>query len=431
MLTHAAAAEEEIHFDLAKTNQTFQGFGVHIWATDIAGLAELEALNMRYIRITKDSATWDQMRDAKKLTDRLGIKWLYSRWRAPKEFTDGKMLTDAPGYARYWKDLVAELEREGVRPHFVDLMNEPDSRGNWSTGIAPEVYNDLVKLVRAELDTAGYKDIGIVGPGVTHLDWEKSNKRWLNALDAEAVKCLVAFSTHSWDDGDLGHGGANVLEANWPVFSDNANAKDAAKPKWITEYATKEPVLHGVRYPHSDNTGGYSMSHTMAYATRVYENTLAHLNCGAQVLYYWSAQDAGKAWGYVDRNGEKKAIYDTLSALYPKIPVGARVVAPPAGLVNGELYAGAFVKDGRTVVCVANDKAETRSTTIRLSNLPANTRIVEALACVLDQAGDPEKEIPDTAKMMQRKLDMVRDSNGDAVINVSLPRDSTLTITLE
>jgi len=423
----AETGVEEIAFDIGEVMHTFEGFGTHIWADMRHGAAELETLNIKYVRITKDWTSWDDMKQFRALTDRLGIKWLYVLWHAPAELTENGMLVDPDGFAEHWRDLVADLDRHGVRPHYVDLMNEPDSGGGWGTGIAPATYNRLVKRVRSELDDAGFEDVGIVGPGVTHLDWDKHNTQWFSALDEEAVADLVAFSTHSWDDGDLGHGGASHLETAWPDFRDSADLKDPGKPKWITEYATKETVFHGVRYPHPDKTGGYSAAFSGPYAVRVFENTLAHLNNGANILFYWCAEDKGKAWGYVDSKGFRKPIYYTLKALYPKIPLGARVVKPPEQK-DAAVYAGAFLKGTRLVVGLANDGTVAQRRRLRLENAHEGFSIVESVAYEVQSAGDPSTESPGVGRVVDKNLAFVSDGAGEFYVDVTLPADSTLTL---
>jgi hypothetical protein len=309
-------------------------------------------------------------------------------------------------------------------------MNEPDSGGGWSTGIAPDDYCALVKQVRLLLDEAGFPEVGIVGPGLTNMDWGRRNSRYFGALDDDAVASLAAFASHAWDDGSICHGGAACVERTWPDFGDSANAKDPVKPEWVTEYATKETTFHGLTYPHADRTGGYATAHTMAYAARVYENTLAHLHAGANVVYYWCAQDGGKAWGYVDRQGNKKPIYYSLMSLYPKIPVGARVVAPPDQTLS-PLYAGVFVDGDSVVACVANDTTAEHSAMIRLQNTPGDLQVEEAVACVLAREGDRATEMPDAARLVDRQVELARDGDGTCSFEVILPADSTLTVVLK
>jgi len=163
-------------FDLSDTRQEFQGFGVHTWAT-------------------MDWGSWDDMRRLRAETDQLGIKWLYNLWSAPRGVTERGLLTDIPGFAAHWRWLVETLDSEGTRPHLIDLMNEPDSYGGWSTGIEPAEYTALVKATRAELDAAGFEDVGIAGPGLTHLNWNEGNARWFGRRGFSSHR---ATGAHWW-----------------------------------------------------------------------------------------------------------------------------------------------------------------------------------------------------------------------------------------
>ena len=410
-------------FDVNDTLHTVDGFGVHLWADQPYGLVELEKLNISYIRIAYDATPWSDLAALRRVTDRQGIKWLSMLWRAPKAYVDQRnFLTDVPGFAAYWREIVAGMDRCGLRPHYIELMNEPDSDGSWSTRIGPADYADLVKLTRSELDRAGLADVGIVGPGLAHLNWQHHNSQWINALDDGAVRSLAVWSTHSWDDGDLCFGGAPCVERHWPEFADNAKRLAADKPVWITEYGTKDLCLDRVCYPHPDKTAGYSSAQSMFYAVRVYELSVALLNSGANVLFYWQAEDKGKSWGYVDAAGNRKPVYHALLNLYPKIPEGARVVRPPdQSALN--VYAGAFVTDDRLVIALANDGPSTQSQVIRI-NGAADLRVLEAPACVVEHRGDPSAKEPDTCRV----------GPGEAVVRpgplmeVTLPGLSTLTI---
>jgi hypothetical protein len=423
-------------FDVSDTLHTFDGLGTMIWPGQNWETSELGNLNIKYVRIIKDYGTWEDMAAYRGVTDALGIKWLYTCWNAPPEFESAQgMLDDVPGFAAWWRDQVITLDSNGCKPEYIDLMNEPDSGGAWSTGITPSDWASLVKQVRSNLDAAGYSDVGIAGPGLTNLNWDNKNSQYIGALDAQGVAALAAFSYHAWDDGDICgddySGGASCLEGQWPDFGLSCDAKDPAKPKWITEYATKENVFHGVTYPPSDNApSGYSAACSMSFAVRTYENTLVHINQGASVPYYWSAGDGGgKVWGYIS-GGFKRCVYYTLKDLSTKIPVGASVVSAPSQ-ASDPLYAGVFVDGSKVIVCISNDDDAEHTDTIQLQNAPNNLGYTEAVARVIDQWNDPSTEIPDTCQLINRTLSIVDEGGGSYSFDVTLPADSTLTIVLE
>ncbi len=90
----------ELVFDLRNTMHVVDGFGVHLWADQIHGLHELPNLNMKYIRITHEDSTLEDLKKARAFTDRHGIKWLYMLWRAPRRFVDDcNRLVDVAGFA--------------------------------------------------------------------------------------------------------------------------------------------------------------------------------------------------------------------------------------------------------------------------------------------------------------------------------------------
>jgi hypothetical protein len=445
------ATGEEIFFDISQTRQTFDGFGAQIWAVNNSPEVDLpsllQQLNIKYVRLTRQGASWEQMASLRKITDRHGIKWVYMIWSAPDELTDSKgMLRDVAGFSRWWTEEIEALNTNDVRPHFIELMNEPDSEGRWSTGIDPRTYNELVKSVRNQLDGRGYGDIDIVGPGLAHLDWQGNTSKWIGALDPKAVSALGAWSTHSWDDGDLCRGGSTCIEQQWTDFGAAARNQDAAKPVFITEYASKEANFHGVQYPKPENRtrfdvdrrhGYYSATNTMPFAVRLVENTLALLNKGANVSFVWQLVDEEvelvrdrKSWGLVDLKGNTKPAFGALKTLCSQIPVGAQVVAPPDQTEN-TMYSAAFVHRGKVVVAVANDTNAAQTSRFHLNRAGTGLRLVEATAYRLDYRGNPDNGEPDRGRAVAQRLEL-RAAGPDAyTFDATLPADSTLTIVLQ
>jgi hypothetical protein len=445
------ATGDEVLFDISQTRQTFDGFGAQIWAVNNSPEVDLpnllEQLNIKYVRLTRQGASWKQMASLREITDRYGIKWVYMIWSAPDELTDGQgMLRDVAGFSRWWAEEIDALTTNDVRPHFIELMNEPDSEGRWSTGIDPRTYNELVKSVRNRLDGRGYGDIDIVGPGLAHLDWRDNTSKWMKALDQKAVSALGAWSTHSWDDGDLCRGGSSCIEKQWADFGTTSRGHDAAKPVFITEYASKEANFHGVQYPQPENRtrfdvddgyGYYSATNTMPFAVRLVENTLALLNKGANVSFVWQLVDEEvelvrdrKSWGLVDLKGNAKPAYGALKNLCSRIPVGARVIAPPDQSKH-EIYSAAFVHGAKIVVAIANDTNREQASRFRLNRVGAGLDIVEATAYRLDRQGNPDKGEPDRGRVVAQQLELKPTGSGDYTFDATLPADSTLTVVLQ
>ena len=410
--------DPDLLIDARAKAHTFLGFGAQIWDFSADTARVCSDLNIRYVRVSSTSAAVQ--------ASAAGMNILLLRWSAPAQWLDGNnalMPQYVDDYAALWANTVADLAAAGLTPACIELSNEPD--GDWNTYISPANYNTLVKLTRAELDARGLFDVGIVGPGLTHLDWNNHNSTWIGALDAQAVASLAAWGSHTWDDGSLCTGGASCIHSRWPDFGDSADARDPTLPKFITEFATKENTFHGVTYPHPDLFRDYNATNSMPYAVRVYENALALLNCGAHVPFIWQATDQDwetKGWGLIDLAGNPKPVFHALQTWWPTVPVGASVI--DLGDQSASLtYAGAFVKDDRLVIGLANDSAAECSRTLRVTGA-AGVQIVAAPACLMDHHGDPATQDPDTAQVIQRSL-TVEPGNR---IDVTLPADSTLTL---
>lgn len=424
------ALSPEIRFDLARLAQRVGGFGVHhLSAGQWASAAEFANLNITHVRFSQDWSSWEDLATLRRQSGAQGIKWLLVKWAPPPEMMgEDKALKDIAGYARLWVDTVREFDRHGCRPEYLDLVNEPDY-----FGIPPAPYNELVKAVRRSLDAAGFRDVGIAGPGVTHVG-EANARRYVDALDDEAVRSLAVWATHGWEDVSV-----DTTDRRSAAFAAACRARDPEKPVWYSEYATWSRAFHGVRYPDSDTESrNYCGSFTMPYAVRVYENTLALFNHGVAVPFYWCSEDGlddRKQWGFIGPRGEKKPVYHALRALYGEVRPGSRVVAPPPDLGSLTLYAGAFLDDGeprkpRVVVALANSSAETRQAVVRLANAPAGLKCVRADRVVIERWGDRDKGIPDVARTDHDPVP-VRRSGGRCELRVTLPRDSALTVILE
>lgn len=418
-------------------NHSVHGFGCMLWADQTFGIDELRNLNIKYIRIARDHTTVEQMQALRKVTDALDIRWIYVTWEAPKRYTsDANMLVDVEGFAAWWVQQVTDLDKEAVCPHYLDLMNEPDSKGNWSTGISPTNYNMLVKSTRRQLDRAGYQHVGIVGPGTAVMT---NSPPFISALDEEAVSSLSAFAVHAYDDGVFCHGGASCIVPTWKkTFGEVVAGADSEKPVFVTEYATQWPVYHGVLYPSPDTTAGFSFSVSMGYAARVAQNTLALLNSGAAVPFYWEAEDerAGKdsgknkSWGFVSRSGEHRPVYYALQQLFTRIPRGARVLMPPPPLPHDAegIYAGVYATESSVIAAVANIANKSLETIVRIWE-GGSLSVQEAAAVVAAERGNASKMQGDTAKVVSVPLSLDAFSGGSS-FSVTLPADSVFTATL-
>ena len=457
----------EVLFDLDQASHTFMGFGAQIWGYGAPSsyphlltyrLHVLDELNIKYVRIENylDSASWSDLQLTRTLCEARGIAWVYMIWYAPWDFVDGNgMLNDVSGFASWWVDHVDVLYDHGINVEYIELMNELDSAGAWSTGISPANYNQLVSQIRSGLDahdgTGGTNDltgVGIVGPGPAYI---ASNAAYIDVLDSAGIAAHAAWSTHAWgtDSSTSAHVGGPATEAAWPQFGDPADSQDPLLPKFVTEYATKETSFHGVTYPSGDDYGEwdenlvfpyYTAMNSMPYAVRIYENTLALLNSGANVAFVWQAIDEPtevcppdfggtkrKAWGLVDLWGNPKPVYEALKTLYPKIPIGAEVVVA-SDQSDNYTYAGAYTKGSLVVVGIANGQAIEQTLTVRLVNADPDLRLGEATAFEQIYWGGPANGDPDIGQAVSRELALVPAGPGEYSITATLPADSTLTI---
>jgi hypothetical protein len=338
---NAAGQPCTIEFNASDTSHVFSGFGADlVYPANASGFAGFQPLCLRYLRVAAGTSKgWhDDMHALRAVTEPLGIEWVMTMWSAKKGMAgvDAHNRLTVAGvevFASYWLKLVTGMCSTGICPHHLDLMNEPDSAGAWSLGIAPPIYNRLAKAVRQKLDAVGLHNISVTGPGLAFLNSSSGNTKYLDALDSEAVAALGAFSSHAWDDGAYCHGGASCTLHQWPDLAVAAAKVGPDKPIWIEEYATKEFDLHcgtGIcTYPSPDNTGGFSSAFTMAYASRTVQNTLALLNAGANAAFYWQVQDDYKSWGWVTAAGVHKPIWSALVNLFPKIPIGSNIIESP------------------------------------------------------------------------------------------------------
>ena len=427
-----------VTYDLATRGAPIGGCGAQLWGYCYNPAQQFQALgelNIRHVRIERESASWSQMQVTRKMCEQLGIDWTYMIWRAPAEFVDGQeRLRDAqlPAFAQWWAGQVNELYAHGIPVEYIELMNEPDSGGLWSTGISPGQYNSLVQQVRAGLDGLGLVDVGIVGPGTSNLG---AAAAYLDALDADGVAAHAAWSAHAW--GTYDSCGPACIGAAWADFADAAAARDASLPLLVTEYATHERTWFGVTYPSADDYGEwdagavfpyYSVTNTMPYAVRVYGNTLGLLNAGASAPFIWqlldfpsAVQTVGKAWGLLDLWGAPKPVYGALRTLYPEIVEGAAPL-DSTGILT-EVYSGAYALGNRLVIGLANESAEPQTATIRLAGVDC-IEVLSATAFVQTYAGDPTIGEPDVGAAEPVSVEF--DTGFE--LAVELPRLSTLTV---
>ncbi len=391
----SAMAEDVVRLDVTRAAHTYMGFGANIWPGDLAVEKAIADIGMTWVRLwagcpenppgtdaTREEfdAYWrrhpgnDQLRKTATMIARRKLKTVLcvgsppSAWLGP-----GHVLKPEyhGAFARMWGSAVLVHREAGISPTYIELYNEPD--GFWGIHVSPSVNAKLTRMVRAELDARGFRDVGICGPGTAHADWGEVGDQYVNAMDAAAVGALAAWSNHAWEwkpdriHADNGHA---YLREEWPSVMDAIRRKDPGpkRPVIVTEFATKAYVFHGTRYV--DQGAGRSVlcaSDTASYAARVVTNAIHLLNGGANALIVWEGADqswSNHEWGLMtrpERGSRPRPVYHALAAAFSTVPVGARILRQDGD--TGCAVVG--LRKGETIVFVAaNGTSRDRSVRI-------------------------------------------------------------------
>ena len=392
----SASIAQTISMDLQQTDQQILGFGGQIWPGDLRGRAVMEALGARYVRLQhgsnffsyatqpptdsnftagdnfssmksyiaanfntgswplpniKSAQTWANANDVELVVNEFHIA--YSFLNSGNDY----MLTSCvDDYATFWAALLSYLDDNGVRPEYIELANEPN--GTWNGLITNTNYNTLVKQTRSLLDTHGFSDVGIIGPGLSVL----GNPVWVNALDSTAVDSLAGWSTHAWDD-------ASGIDNQAQIFETAVDAKDPNKPIFITEYATNITEFNGTSYTPPE--GGGDAADQSVFAVQVFKNTLSLVNHGAGALLIWEAADQSwstKLWGMKRLDGTDRPTLPAMKTLTDLLPDDATALEQIWN--DPEITAAGFITDEKLVVSLANTLDTSESRTLSFSNVP-------------------------------------------------------------
>ena len=422
----------QLVFDRRRPQQQFQGFGSQIWGYNAAPdlLAKVFAdLNLRWARIENHDETpsWAQMQATRQLTDAFGVEWIGMVWSAPSQYRSAsQILHDPLGFAQWWADHVEESFQNGVPLEWIELMNEPDSGGLWSTGITPTDYNTLLSATRAALDAKGLTDVGILGPGLAAMSWTIP-QLYFDALDATARESLDGLSTHPWTDDRFNCQtvSGDCLQQNWQNFVDRPNQLGMSQPLIVTEHGSKETDFFGETYPSPDEAAQFNATHSMGYAVRAMEDTLALLNAGAEVILHWYAVDdpsvisSNKGWGFLDLDGNEKPVY-VAAKLLAALPEGGFVLAPPDQEFS-PCYATVATRGRELFVAVTNTSDGPVQCDLRINGVTEDFIVVGAQDCVVDHDGDPLLEDPDTAQLVATSQPLVRQPPHAIKLPLSLP----------
>ncbi len=463
----STAVIPDLSFDLSNKSHQFYGWGGQIWGTEDSNYPEISTyreqalteLNIKNVRVETyfdlyrnswNYGEWSELQHLRDTTDLLGIDWVTMVWAAPDGFTQNSRLSDIDGFATWWADHVDSLYRYGIPVEYIELMNEPDSNGGWSTGISPDQYNTLVNAVRTKLDAKGYSNVLIVGPGTTSMNWSNPDM-YIEALDSSGRDAIGALSTHMWTDDEddivgsgIGNDGGPVLEYSWETYFGTTYADSLYKPYFVTEYATKENEFNGTTYPAADSVTWnynlvfpyYNVTNTNYFAVRTFENTLALLNSGANVPFIWQLTDnpyqvldKGKGWGLIDLFGDPKPVYLSLKTLYPEIPQGAWVIESP-NMDNSSVYSAVFVENSKTIIGLTNEELIQQTIVIELSNGLSGLSIVKNQAFESLTFGNPDTGTPDTGYITSAESTLNEISSGTYQLEIKISPMSTAVVVL-
>lgn len=375
------AGGADIRFDARQISHELYGFGTQIWATELSDgvLNTLRALDIDYVRFSITSSTSDfgkpipidaspldmdkfiqanfdtksRLALAKKLfaaTKEMNISTVLLIWAAPQPWQPAKneLLPEyIDDFARLWGAIVQYMSNQGMRPDYIELVNEP--HGKWNTFIRPPLYNRLAKLVREDLDRRGLREVGILGPGVG----AQTGHKWVDELDGEGRKALFGWSAHNYETDKKSATGV------FAPFAEAAKGAVANKPIFLTEYSTRKLTYGDRHFPRKSGKASVppdqQVTSSTFYAVQVFQNTLSLINAGANSLFYWQAGDY--SWsgtsGLIDRYGKPKPVFTALRTLYPNIPDHAKVLKPLQ--TDAAMTAAAFSHDDRVVLALANN----------------------------------------------------------------------------
>ncbi|KAA2214489.1 hypothetical protein [Teichococcus oryzae] len=324
------------------------------------------------------------------LLARLGIETIAIVWDAPESLRADRVgkagrarilpAGRVEDYARLTTAQLLEIERisPACLPAYVEAPNEPE--GTWSTQIGAEAYATFIRSLRAQMDAAGLRQIGLLGPGNGSLRAARDYVRALRRPGAPATDALAGWSTHVWD---------NRIDDAPPVARLDREWRDAIaavpKPLFITEYNAdgdrwnEPPFACGPRTTVRSRCSGLSADEDLRYGLNIAQQSLALITDGAAALVLWEAQDQqwGKRLGALDPAGRPKPAATALATFMPFIPRDARVLAPRGGAPDGMALCGFLGKDGRFVMAMAAvgaDPTRRQQVRVELADQPGEIR---------------------------------------------------------
>lgn len=287
--------------------------------------------------------------------------------------------------ARFHTAHLSFLDSHGVRPHYMELSNEPD--GFWNGYIAPADYNRLVLQCAALFDQHLDQPPRILGPGLTFLNLHGWGPAYFEALEPAAIDALHGWSTHCWDEVEFQSSRPEYTYGVWQPFIDQTTRLDPerSKPVFVTEYATD--VLHygdqSFASPRDQIT--HNAVGSWPYAVRVVANSITHLNRGANALVLYRLSNShwhDTGWGIIQpltpQHFRAKPIYFALAEFFSCLPVGATILQPTWYSHDDPITLSVFLEDGGKLTVLATNTSSKPEH--QVLQLPSSYATIENLA---------------------------------------------------
>jgi len=434
-----------VEFDLQKDGGVFEGMGANVpisyYNRRMKPLQTLNDLDVKYIRVKRESDNWDNILALRSASGRLGIKWIYSLDAIPVSFlNEFGQLIDIEGFADWWAEEVDELYYQEVPADFIELLDSPDLFRGDSISMNADTYNALIYATREQLDLRGYEQVGIVGPGLSTPETSGELETWYMDLDQAAFDELDYWTVQLWEDRFA----SGNLDAALNQYSEFLNNIDSWKPTFVSAYATSKFVYGELRYPNpsqydidgnlnSFETYYYSASFSLPYGLRVYSNTLDILKYPQSTPFIYQLYDAPadvkfkkKSWGLLDLNGVPKPAFALLSSLTKRIPKKAKIIPAKYEPVKG-LNALGFSNHERIILTLANEELESRSIQVVLKGADRSLEFIRGTTQFSSVIHPVELGKRDVVESQELALKIRSDSESDGyVFSITLNPQSTL-----
>ena len=388
-LARPVAAEQPLVFQATDLSHDFDGFGVQAWAGDVSIEPILRDMNVKLVRMSLSNflspmnvdgwgdaeydrhyqqQSWEPYQKSWQLLKKYDVRLVANLFGAPSNWKidqPRKGSLDPKHYSHLAKAMAAALAaliKSGVKPAGIEMLNEPD--GDWNCYLPPEGYNQLVKMLRKELDARGLQRLMIVGPGLAHID-HFSHVPWIDSLDAAGVKAIGVWSTHGyqWDktlNRDPDYARVSFLSGFRASYVEKGGA--TAKPVWVTEYG-----------PYSCFDDRDTPIENADFAARSVQDALTFLICGATGVFFWEAADP--PWshlhcGLIRKDETPRPVYFAMQSVFANWPAGGQVLQSPQQPRDDVYGAAVYSAKNKTItVSLVNCTAAVRRKAVVLAGI--------------------------------------------------------------